>query len=194
MFSELQLGDFDFLWRVYGFKRIYCEGLTQQGVLDYREKIAVLKEMEANQITRLRKQLGEVRQLFAETQPPDPDVQRLEQNILGLLQGYRLQLVEMGAAGRLLASGEIEDVLPLEDDEPLDAANPVTADGKVRFDALKVQARHDAIAKNLLKGEAFGLMILGGDHDLSESVSRLGERQCEYVRVTMKRYLGVLQK
>ncbi len=79
-------------------------------------------------------------------------------------------------------------MLPLEDDEPLDAANPVTADGQVRFDALKVQARHDAIVKNALKGSSFGLMILGGDHDLSENVRRLGAGQCEYVRVTMKRY------
>ena len=78
-------------------------------------KVAFLKEMEANQITRLRRQLGEVRQLLAETQTPDPEVQLLEQNILGLLQGYRLRMVELGAAGRLLVSGEIEDVLPLED-------------------------------------------------------------------------------
>ena len=115
-------------------------------------KVAFLKEMEANQIARLRKQLGEVRQLLAETQTPDPEVQLLEQNILGLLQGYRLRMVELGAAGRLLVSGEIEDVLPLVDEEPLNAANPVTADGKVRFDSPRVQARQDVIVKSLLKG------------------------------------------
>ncbi len=90
--------------------------------------------------------------------------------------------------GRLLVSGEIEDVLPLEDDEPLDAANPVTADGQVQFDALKVQCRHDAIVKNVLKGASLGLMILGGDHDLSENVRRLGDGKVEYSRVTMTRY------
>ena len=157
-------------------------------MLNYREKIAVLKELEANQITRLRRHLGEVRQLLAESQPPDPDAQLLEQNILGLLQGYHQQMVEIGAAGRLLVSGEIEDVLPLEDEEPLNAANPVTADGQVRFDALKLQARHDAIVKNVLKEGSFGLMILGGDHDLSENVRRLGRGRYEYVRVTTKRY------
>ena len=172
----------------HGLKRIYCEGLTQQCMLNYREKIAVLKEMEANQITRLRRDLAEVRQLLAETQLPDPGAQLLEQNILGPLQGYHLQMVEIGAAGRLLVSGEIEDVFPLEDEELLNAANPVTADGQVRFDALKLQARHDAIVKNVLKEGSFGLMILGGDHDLSENVRRLGEGRCEYVRVTMKRY------
>ena len=100
-------------------------------------------------------------------------------------------MVELGEAGRLLVSGEIEDVLPLEDEELLNAANPVTADGQFRFDALKVQARHDAIVKNVLKEGSFGLIILGGDHDLSENVRRLGEGKCEYVRVTMKRYREV---
>ena len=71
---------------------------------------------------------------------------------------------------------------------PLNAANPVTADGQVRFDALKVQTRHDAIVKNVLKEGSFGVMILGGDHDLSENVRRLGGWQCEYVRVTTKRF------
>ena len=70
-------------------------------------------------------------------------------------------MVKFGAAGRLLVSREIKDVLPLEDDEPLDAANPVTADGQVRLDVLKVQTRQDAIVTNLLKGGSFGLMILG---------------------------------
>ena len=95
---------------------------------------------------------------------------------------------KIGAAGRLLVSGELEDVLPLEDEEPLNAANPVTADGQVRFDALKVQTRHDAIVKNVMKEGSFGLMIVGGDHDLSENVRRLGEGKCEYVRVTTKRF------
>ena len=95
-------------------------------------------------------------------------------------------MAELGAAGRLLVSGEIEDVLPLEDEEPLNAANPVAADGQVRFDSPRVQARHEAIVKNVLKKGSFGLVILGGDHDLSENVRRLGGGKCEYVRVTMK--------
>ena len=68
----------------------------------------------------------------------------------------------MGAAGRLLISGEIEEVLPMEDDELLDAANPITSEGQVQFDEKKVQARRDAIVQNVLKAGPFGLMILGG--------------------------------
>ena len=40
----------------------------------------------------------------------------------------------------------------------------------------------------MLKGASFGLMILGGDHDLSESVRRIGGGRCEYVKVTMGRF------
>lgn len=97
----------------------------------------------------------------------------------------------MGAAGRLLVSGEIKEVMPMEDDEILDAANPVTSEGQVQFDAEKVQARRDAIVKNVLKAGPFGLMILGGDHDLTENVMRVGEGKCEYIRVTLNRYKQV---
>ena len=58
----------------------------------------------------------------------------------------------------------------------------------VRFDALKVQPWQDAIVQDALNSSSFGLVILGGDHDLSESVQRLGEGKCEYVRVTTKRF------
>ena len=59
-------------------------------------------------------------------------------------------------------------MLPLEDEEPLNAANPVKVDGQVRFDALKVQARQDAIVKNLLEGGSFGLMVLGRSRSVGE--------------------------
>ena len=45
--------------------------------------------------------------------------------------------------------------------------------------------------KNVLKEGSFGLVILGGNHDLSENVRRLGEGKCEFVRVTMKRFREV---
>ena len=77
----------------------------------------------------------------------------------------------------MLVGGEIEDVLPLADEDSLDAANPIAAHGQVRFDVMKVQARHDAIVKNVLKEGSFSLVILGGDHDLSESVRRHRRRQ-----------------
>jgi len=176
----------------HGLKRLYCEGLTSKDMPNYREKIGVLKDMETNQIAQLKRQLIEVRELLVGR--PDPEAEVMEAKILDLLYGFYWRLVEMGAAGRLLVSGEIEEVLPVEDHELLDAANPITSDGQVRFDAEKVKARRDAIVKNVLKSGSFGLMILGGDHDLTENVMRVGEGKCEYLRVTLKRYNQVEEK
>ena len=113
---------------------------------------------------------------------------RLRANTASPCGCFRQGWTGCGFGVRKLASGEIEGVFPWEDEELLNAANPVAADGQVRFDALRAQARHDAIVKYLLKGGSFGLMILGGDHDLSENVRRLGDGRCEFVRVTMKRF------
>jgi len=176
----------------HGLKRLYCEGLTSKDMPNYREKIGVLKDMETNQIAQLKRQLIEVRELLVGR--PDPEAEVMEAKILDLLYGFYWRLVEMGAAGRLLVSGEIEEVLPVEDHELLDAANPITSDGQVRFDAEKVKARRDAIVKNVLKSGSFGLMILGGDHDLTENVKLVGGGKCEYIRVTLKRYKQVEEK
>jgi hypothetical protein len=39
-----------------------------------------------------------------------------------MLEEHRFALLEIGAAGSLLVSGEMEEVLPLDDAELLDAA------------------------------------------------------------------------
>ena len=46
----------------------------------------------------------------------------IEAEIAGLLDRHRLRLLELGAAGWLLIAGDIEEVLPLDDAELLDAA------------------------------------------------------------------------
>jgi hypothetical protein len=52
-----------------------------------------------------------------------------------------------------------------------------------------VAAREDAIVKAATAKGQFALIVLGGWHDLSESVCRVGGGQCEYVRVTTRRFL-----
>jgi len=87
---------------------------------------------------------------------------------------------------RLLIAGEIEEVLPLDDADLLDRAKLITPDNKVKLDPGKVKARQDAQVKVVLDKGAFGLIVLGGAHDLSDSVRRLGQGRCEYIRVTMR--------
>ncbi len=87
----------------------------------------------------------------------------------------------------MLVTGDIEEVLPLEDADLLKAAKPIRPDGTVRFDADLQTARHDAQGNAVIGRDAVGLIVLGGAHDLSESVRRMGGGKCEYIRVTTKR-------
>lgn len=175
----------------HGLKRLHCEGLTAKDLPNYKEKIAVLREMDRTQISELRNQLAEVRELLKGTDPNSDrhaKVKKIEAEVCALIDQYRLQLLELGAPGRLLIAGEIDDVLPLDDADLLDRAKPVTPEGKIRLDKEKVKARNDAQVKAVMDGGGFGLIVLGGAHDLSDSVRRLGQGRCEYVRVTTKQF------
>ncbi|MBY0514855.1 MAG: hypothetical protein K2P78_13190 [Gemmataceae bacterium] len=180
----------------HGLKRLYCEGLTARDVPNYKEKIAVLREMDRTQISELRKQLAEVRELLNDIGPNSEGhgaVKKIEAEVCGLIDDFRLQLLELGAPGRLLIAGEIDDVLPLDDADLLDRAKPVTPEGKVRIDMEKVKARNDAQVKAVMEKGGVGLIVLGGAHDLSDSVRRLGQGRCEYVRVTTKQFQKIAE-
>jgi hypothetical protein len=179
------------LIKYHGLKRIYCEGLTANDFPNYKEKVAVLREMEHSQISELRRQLSDVRGIL---KGADPDSERhkqakkIEAEITDMIDQHRLRLLELGAPGRLLVAGEIDEVLPLDNAGLLDSARPVTPEGKIRLDPEKLKARRDAQVKAVLEKGAFGLIVLGGAHDLSENVRRLGHGRCEYVRVTTRRF------
>ena len=105
-----------------------------------------------------------------------------------MLDEHKHRLLEMGAAGRLLITGELEDVLPLEDADALQMAKPITPSGTVKLDPVKIEARHDAQVKAVMKEGPVAVIVLGGSHDLSASVRRLGDGNCEYLRVATRRF------
>jgi hypothetical protein len=78
-------------------------------------------------------------------------------------------------------------VLPLDDAELVEQAKPITPDGKVKFDPEKLAARRDGIMKAATAKEPLALIVLGGSHDLADSVRRAGGGRCQYIRVTTKR-------
>jgi hypothetical protein len=175
----------------HGLKRLYCEGLTAKDLPNYKEKVAVLRDMEKIQISQLRAQLADVRELLKRSEPKSDrsdKAEKIEAEIRDMIDQHQLRLLELGAPGRLLVTGEIEEVLPLDDGDLLDRAKPVTPDGKIKLDAGKLKAREDAQVKAVLDKRAFGLIVLGGAHDLSDSVRRLGQERCEYIRVTTIRF------
>src|SRR5262249_11509401 len=91
-------------------------------------------------------------------------------------------LLQVDPPGRLLLAGDIRDMLPLDDAEALDAAKPV-ADGKVRIDEAKMEARRKAMVKNL-PAAGVALVVLGGAHDLGPHL----QAGTLYVAVTVKSY------
>jgi hypothetical protein len=133
----------------HGLKRLYCEGLTA----NYIEKVAVLRDMEKNQISQLRKQLADVRELWKRSEPKSDrhaQAAKIEAEIRQMIDQHQHRLPELGAAGRLLVAGEIEKVLPLDDGDLLDGAKPVTPEGKIKLDAGKLKPRDDGKVKAVL--------------------------------------------
>src|SRR5262245_13333583 len=108
-----------------------------------------------------------------------------------MLAQHRLDMLEWGAAVRLLAAGELAEVLPLDDAKLLEAARPIGADGRRKLDAAKVAQREDAMVRSALAKDAVAVLILGGSHDLTGSVQRVAGPACEYLRVTVSCYTGI---
>src|SRR5262249_9379908 len=85
-----------------------------------------------------------------------------------LLRQHRLETAELGAAG-LLAAGEVPAIVPLDDEDTLDAAAPRRAGEAWEFDVAKVRRRDECIVRNAVaSGATVVVVILGGSHDLTE--------------------------
>jgi hypothetical protein len=70
----------------------------------------------------------------------------------------------------------------------VDEAAPPAADGRLTIKLKAIEARQDAQVRTLLKAGKFALVILGGAHDLRDSIARLSDGECEYVVVTTEAY------
>jgi hypothetical protein len=101
----------------------------------------------------------------------------LEVQVSDLLTDILPPLLDFGAAGRLLLSGELDRVLPLEDAVAMRAANPVK-NGRIAPDAARIGARRTAMVKNLFDRGNVGVIVLGDSH----SVTMLLPEGTEYSR------------
>jgi hypothetical protein len=141
----------------HGLKRIFSEGLASKDQPDYRKRIAVLGNMERNLIIELRKQLADVREIMNGMEPKSDrheKAKKIESEITtGMIDKHKVQLLEIGAPGRLLIAGDIEEVLPLEDADLLEKANPITPSG-VRLDPKKKKARQDRSGRGHRRGQS----------------------------------------
>jgi hypothetical protein len=163
------------LVRHHGLKCVLAEGLTARGLENYKEIVAALRDRDS-QLAGLRKPRGE---LNGEAPAIDE-----------IVKEHRRMLLEYGTAVRLEMERQLQ-VLPLDDCELHEQAKPVSTDGKLEIDAAKLEARHDFQVKAAIASGPCSFIILGGNHDLSESVRRLGCGATEYVRVTTRQYREV---
>lgn len=174
----------------HGLRRIFCEGLTDLDLPIYRAKIAALRTVE-RQIPEVKTQLQKASQALAAMAKAGEEgsedyhrVVEITSELEELLYQHRLDLLQVGAAGQLYVAGEIEEVVPLDDAELLQRANPVAEDGGVKLDKEVIEARQDAQARAMIEDGKFALAILGGAHDLSDNLARLTGGTCEYITVT----------
>jgi hypothetical protein len=182
------------LIKYHGLKKVFSEGFSPGELDTYKEKIAVLRAMEKEQIPQIRKQLDDVRKLIAAASKSGKEkAEAIEVELVTLLDQHQQRLLEMGAPGRLLIAGELEDVLPLEDAAALEQAKPITPSGKMKHDPQKIEARHDAQVRAVMKEGPVAVIVLGGSHDLTGSIQRIGGGKCEYLRVTTKRFKEIAE-
>jgi hypothetical protein len=163
----------------HGLRQVLVEGLTPRSVAAYREILEALRDMNES-LSGLKKARAELRS----------DAPTIDERIKEMELGQRKLLLEYGSAVKLEMEGKLK-LQPLDDGELLEQAKPVAKDGKLKVENAKRQARHDAQVKAALASGPCSFIVLGGKHDLSESVRRLGGGVTEYVRVTTRRYREV---
>lgn len=144
------------------------------GASDYEEFLELVDRIQQQQMDAIR-QL-EVRQIWVEGQS-DETIADFRRHVLRLRDVqlpdgdspvdllirdiYREDLLQIGAAGRLLLTGEIDDVLPLEDHDAWRAAKPI--DGEIGEASNEYRER--AMAKRL---PSRAVIVLGAGHDLNK--------------------------
>jgi hypothetical protein len=148
----------------HGLKWVYIEGLTKEELPAIQKRIKTLRDFDKH------KPMGET------------PIEQL------MLHEYRLDRLEIGAAGQLFLEGELNNLLSAENAAAFTQANPVGDDGKVVFDEKRNATREDAIVRELLKGGPFAVIVLGGGHDLADNAERLSKGTCEVITVSMKAY------
>ena len=156
-----------YLIKHHKVRSVYMEGLTEKNLNAFNSFIKTLREFEV----------------------PEGDG-ALD---LFLKEQYRRDLMQMGAAAQLQIQGLLNSVLPLENAEAFQKANPVAKDGKIRFDEKAEERREDEMLKVLLKGQGIKVIVLGGSHDLTGNMERMKLDSVRYARVSSMRYEKVVK-
>jgi hypothetical protein len=158
----------------HGLVRVLSEGLTVEGLSDFRDVMEKLRTTD-RELAGLRKQRAGLK----------GNAEAIDRAIAQLVRGHRQQLLPYGAVGRLTLDQAV-DVLPLDDEAALIPALPI------RPDPAKLDARREAQVRAVLASGPVAVVALGASHDLSAAVTKLSGT-VEYVQVTtsaVERFAG----
>tara|TARA_R110002111_G_scaffold18931_1_gene46170 strand:+ start:21426 stop:22229 length:804 start_codon:yes stop_codon:yes gene_type:complete len=156
-----------YLIKHHKVRSVYMEGLSEKNLNTFNSFIKILREFKV----------------------PEGD----DGFDLFLKDQYRRDCLQMGAAAQLMISGTLESVLPLENAEAFEAANPIGKDGKIRIDEGAEEKREDEILKILMKGQGIKVIVLGGGHNLSGNLKRMNLDSVRYIRVSSKQYERIVK-
>lgn len=155
-----------YLIKHHKVRSVYIEGLTEKNLTAFNSFIKTLREFEVQEGD------GALDLFFKEQ--------------------YRRDLMQMGAPAQLKIRGLLNSVLPLENADAFEAANPIGKDGKIRINEELEEKREDEMIKILVKGQGIKVIVLGGGHTLNDNLNRMKLDSVLYVRVSSKRYEKVV--
>jgi len=154
-----------YLIKNHKVRSVYQEGLTEQNLNAFNSFVTTLREFEIPESN------GAI-DLFLKEQ-------------------YRRDLMQLGVPAQLMIPNELKSVLPLENSEAFDAANPVSKDGKIKFDEKAEERREDEMIKILQNGQGISVIVLGGGHDLTDNMVRMELDSVQYIRLKTNGYKKV---
>jgi hypothetical protein len=168
-----------------GLSEVFVEGLTEDNLPAFLEKVRDTDELGNEEIPRLLIQLAEARESGAGRGIG------LEKELAVKTDQHRELLLTLGAAGRLCLVGKL-DVLPLDDEMVLEMAKSRLVRGKVVTNSRAAMARDRAMVQNILQSnEPIRVILLSAGRDLSERIEEL-DPHCGYVRVTTRKVAEII--
>lgn len=175
------------LARKYGVRRVFYEGLTQEELPVWMDKI---KDLRLMSVDLHEKEIIELNKWVAKSKPGsnhESSLKEVRARREDELKSYWCDILRIGSPGQLLMSGDLSEVLPIDDATLLDEATP-TVDDEPQFIHEGGEAREDAILRALMKGGPLVVVVLGGAHDLTNNLMAAAATDVEYLTVTTRSY------
>ena len=183
------------LVRQHGLEAVVIEDLTGADDREFQRRLAAAREAEAQQ-PALRQQLAEAQVLLRHIAATEDHgsqryykVQAAAREVAYALDQHRLQLLEMGAAARLVVSGELTTLLRLGQGAAGDGSSSSHGGDSPGRDRLQLLGRKGGLIGNALAAAPALVIVASGCRDLTASLPR--EAGCVYVRVTVQAYRDV---